>query len=100
MTAAWQVRCCVDVGTELLRDCFFYSCASSLRDHGATCLGPAALASVALASRYPGSKVRGCKELKGSTSFTFFVQTFKATIILSVQLLIQTEQRDDRLCFF
>ncbi|XP_026209156.1 circularly permutated Ras protein 1 [Anabas testudineus] len=33
-----------------------------LRDHGATCLGPAALASVALASRYPGSKVILCTD--------------------------------------
>ncbi|XP_029023449.1 circularly permutated Ras protein 1 [Betta splendens] len=33
-----------------------------LRDHGATCLGPAALASVAIASRYPGSKVILCTD--------------------------------------
>ncbi|KAK2862829.1 hypothetical protein Q5P01_002362 [Channa striata] len=33
-----------------------------LRDHGATCLGPAALASVAMASRYPGSKVILCTD--------------------------------------
>ncbi|XP_039677508.1 circularly permutated Ras protein 1 isoform X1 [Perca fluviatilis] len=33
-----------------------------LREHGATCLGPAALASVAMASRYPGSKVILCTD--------------------------------------
>ncbi|XP_041635788.1 circularly permutated Ras protein 1 [Cheilinus undulatus] len=33
-----------------------------LREHGATCLGPAALASVAMASRYPGSKVVLCTD--------------------------------------
>ncbi|XP_049923884.1 circularly permutated Ras protein 1 [Epinephelus moara] len=34
----------------------------NLREHGATCLGPAALASVAMASRYPGSKVILCTD--------------------------------------
>ncbi|KAL7374603.1 hypothetical protein ABVT39_003736 [Epinephelus coioides] len=34
----------------------------NLREHGATCLGPAALASVAIASRYPGSKVILCTD--------------------------------------
>ncbi|XP_074555012.1 circularly permutated Ras protein 1 isoform X2 [Halichoeres trimaculatus] len=33
-----------------------------LREHGATCLGSAALASVAIASRYPGSKVILCSD--------------------------------------
>ncbi|MEQ2232055.1 hypothetical protein ILYODFUR_007149 [Ilyodon furcidens] len=33
-----------------------------LREHGATALGPAALASVALASKYPGSKVILCTD--------------------------------------
>lgn len=33
-----------------------------LTEHGATCLGPAALASVAMASRYPGSKVILCTD--------------------------------------
>lgn len=33
-----------------------------LREHGATCLGPAALASVAMASKYPGSKVILCTD--------------------------------------
>ncbi|KAK5893173.1 hypothetical protein CgunFtcFv8_006069 [Champsocephalus gunnari] len=33
-----------------------------LREHGATSLGPAALASVAMASRYPGSKVVLCTD--------------------------------------
>ncbi|XP_047448203.1 circularly permutated Ras protein 1 [Mugil cephalus] len=33
-----------------------------LREHGATCLGPAVLASVAMASRYPGSKVILCTD--------------------------------------
>ncbi|KAK5848195.1 hypothetical protein PBY51_005829 [Eleginops maclovinus] len=33
-----------------------------LREHGATSLGPAALASVAMASRYPGSKVILCTD--------------------------------------
>ncbi|XP_054863490.1 circularly permutated Ras protein 1 isoform X2 [Amphiprion ocellaris] len=33
-----------------------------LREHGATALGPAALASVAVASRYPGSKVVLCTD--------------------------------------
>ncbi|KAG7233379.1 hypothetical protein INR49_007109 [Caranx melampygus] len=33
-----------------------------LREHGATCLGPAALASVAMAARYPGSKVILCTD--------------------------------------
>ncbi|XP_017294693.1 circularly permutated Ras protein 1 isoform X2 [Kryptolebias marmoratus] len=33
-----------------------------LREHGATALGPAALASVAMASRYPGSKVILCTD--------------------------------------
>ncbi|XP_068444388.1 circularly permutated Ras protein 1 [Clinocottus analis] len=35
---------------------------NDLREHGATCLGPAALASVAMASRYPGSKVILCTD--------------------------------------
>lgn len=35
----------------------------SLSEHGATSLGPAVLASVAVASRYPGSKVRGSKAI-------------------------------------
>ncbi|XP_030609861.1 circularly permutated Ras protein 1 isoform X1 [Archocentrus centrarchus] len=37
-----------------------------LREHGATCLGPAALASVAMASRYPGSKVILCTDGKAN----------------------------------
>uniref|UniRef100_A0A3Q2ZHU2 Circularly permutated Ras protein 1-like n=1 Tax=Kryptolebias marmoratus TaxID=37003 RepID=A0A3Q2ZHU2_KRYMA len=39
-----------------------FFCPSSLREHGATALGPAALASVAMASRYPGSKVILCTD--------------------------------------
>uniref|UniRef100_A0A3Q0R1N0 VWFA domain-containing protein n=1 Tax=Amphilophus citrinellus TaxID=61819 RepID=A0A3Q0R1N0_AMPCI len=35
-------------------------------EHGATCLGPAALASVAMASRYPGSKVILCTDGKAN----------------------------------
>lgn len=37
-----------------------------LREHGATSLGPAALASVAMASRYPGSKVILCTDGKAN----------------------------------
>nr|XP_046236992.1 circularly permutated Ras protein 1 isoform X2 [Scatophagus argus] len=37
-----------------------------LREHGATSLGPAALASVAIASRYPGSKVILCTDGKAN----------------------------------
>ncbi|XP_069028282.1 circularly permutated Ras protein 1 [Embiotoca jacksoni] len=37
-----------------------------LREHGATCLGPAALASVAMASKYPGSKVILCTDGKAN----------------------------------
>lgn len=36
-----------------------YTLLFSLSEHGATSLGPAVLASVAVASRYPGSKVSG-----------------------------------------
>ncbi|XP_034412656.1 uncharacterized protein LOC117747493 isoform X2 [Cyclopterus lumpus] len=39
---------------------------NDLREHGATCLGPAALASVAMASRYPGSKVILCTDGKAN----------------------------------
>lgn len=41
--------------------CFWSCCMIRLKEHGATSLGPAALASVAMASRYPGSKVRKSK---------------------------------------
>uniref|UniRef100_A0A671VD88 VWFA domain-containing protein n=1 Tax=Sparus aurata TaxID=8175 RepID=A0A671VD88_SPAAU len=37
-----------------------------LKEHGATSLGPAALASVAMASRYPGSKVILCTDGKAN----------------------------------
>lgn len=37
-----------------------------LREYGATCLGPAALVSVAIASRYPGSKVILCTDGKAN----------------------------------
>lgn len=45
----------------------------SLKEHGATGLGPAALASVAVASRYPGSKVSE-SEAVWKDSFTSMVR--------------------------
>ncbi|CAJ1085812.1 circularly permutated Ras protein 1 [Xyrichtys novacula] len=46
-----------------------------LREHGATCLGPAALASVALASRYPGSKVILCTDGRANIGLGEIEQT-------------------------
>ncbi|XP_022616895.1 circularly permutated Ras protein 1-like [Seriola dumerili] len=46
-----------------------------LREHGATCLGPAALASVAIASRYPGSKVILCTDGKANIGLGEMEQT-------------------------
>uniref|UniRef100_UPI0037E71EC9 circularly permutated Ras protein 1 n=1 Tax=Semicossyphus pulcher TaxID=241346 RepID=UPI0037E71EC9 len=46
-----------------------------LREHGATCLGPAALASVAMASRYPGSKVILCTDGRANIGLGEMEQT-------------------------
>ncbi|XP_062300938.1 circularly permutated Ras protein 1 isoform X1 [Scomber scombrus] len=46
-----------------------------LMEHGATCLGPAALASVALASRYPGSKVVLCTDGRANIGLGEMEQT-------------------------
>ncbi|XP_029943934.1 circularly permutated Ras protein 1 [Salarias fasciatus] len=48
---------------------------SELREHGATSLGPAALASVAMASRYPGSKVVLCTDGKANIGLGEMEQT-------------------------
>ncbi|XP_028263130.1 circularly permutated Ras protein 1 [Parambassis ranga] len=45
------------------------------REHGATCLGPAALASVAMASRYPGSKVVLCTDGRANIGLGEMEQT-------------------------
>lgn len=42
---------------------------SSLREQGATSLGPAVLASVAVASRYPGSKVSSLQKIDTFSPF-------------------------------
>lgn len=47
---------------------------SSLREQGATSLGPAVLASVAVASRYPGSKVSNWQKI--DTFFSIFSPHF------------------------
>lgn len=44
-------------------ECVCWTFTPSLSEHGATSLGPAVLASVAVASRYPGSKVSGSKAI-------------------------------------
>ncbi|XP_026154263.1 circularly permutated Ras protein 1 [Mastacembelus armatus] len=49
-------HCIAETYTQLMQT------VKDLREHGATCLGPAALASVAMASRYPGSKVILCTD--------------------------------------
>ncbi|XP_035004229.1 circularly permutated Ras protein 1 isoform X1 [Hippoglossus stenolepis] len=46
-----------------------------LREHGATCLGPAALASVAMASRHPGSKVILCTDGRANIGLGEMEQT-------------------------
>ncbi|XP_041821218.1 circularly permutated Ras protein 1 [Chelmon rostratus] len=46
-----------------------------LREHGATSLGPAALASVAMASRYPGSKVILCTDGRANIGLGTMEQT-------------------------
>ncbi|XP_039996421.1 circularly permutated Ras protein 1 isoform X2 [Xiphias gladius] len=46
-----------------------------LREHGATCLGPAVLASVAMASRYPGSKVILCTDGRANIGLGEMEQT-------------------------
>ncbi|XP_059210695.1 circularly permutated Ras protein 1 [Centropristis striata] len=46
-----------------------------LREHGATSLGPAALASVAMASRYPGSKVILCTDGRANIGLGEMEQT-------------------------
>lgn len=46
-----------------------------LRENGATCLGPAALASVAMASRYPGSKVILCTDGRANIGLGQMEQT-------------------------
>ncbi|XP_031706990.1 circularly permutated Ras protein 1 isoform X2 [Anarrhichthys ocellatus] len=46
-----------------------------LREHGATCLGPAALASVAMASRYRGSKVILCTDGRANIGLGEMEQT-------------------------
>ncbi|KAM7366532.1 hypothetical protein PAMP_015967 [Pampus punctatissimus] len=46
-----------------------------LREHGATSLGPAALASVAVASRYPGSKVILCTDGRANIGLGEMEQT-------------------------
>lgn len=67
----WQVRdffcCCIlwfDLKLTKSTKCKMDVCCFSLSEHGATSLGPAVLASVAVASRYPGSKVRGSKVIE------------------------------------
>ncbi|XP_030018699.1 circularly permutated Ras protein 1-like [Sphaeramia orbicularis] len=55
-----------------------------LREHGATCLGPAALAAVAMASRYPGSKVILCTDGKANIGLGEMTQT--ASVSLSSPL--------------
>lgn len=49
---------------------------SSLREQGATSLGPAVLASVAVASRYPGSKVSNLQNID-----TFFSNFFPSLFL-------------------
>lgn len=49
---------------------------SSFREQGATSLGPAVLASVAVASRYPGSKVTKPSELSQSKNISSTVFKF------------------------
>ncbi len=51
------VLLCVNFVIHFCKIFVFNMSVFSLREHGATSLGPAALASVAMASRYPGSKV-------------------------------------------
>ncbi|XP_069374439.1 circularly permutated Ras protein 1 isoform X2 [Paralichthys olivaceus] len=46
-----------------------------LTEHGATCLGPAVLASVAMASRYPGSKVILCTDGRANIGLGEMEQT-------------------------
>lgn len=50
----YKFKRCINTETLLV---FYIFISSRLRENGATALGPAALASVALASKYPGSKV-------------------------------------------
>nr|XP_043876335.1 circularly permutated Ras protein 1 isoform X2 [Solea senegalensis] len=47
-----------------------------LREQGATCLGPAVLASVAMASKYPGSKVIVCTDGRANIGLGEMEQTF------------------------
>uniref|UniRef100_A0A3Q0R3U8 VWFA domain-containing protein n=1 Tax=Amphilophus citrinellus TaxID=61819 RepID=A0A3Q0R3U8_AMPCI len=60
-----------------------------LREHGATCLGPAALASVAMASRYPGSKVNivstgtVAREIQSVSEDNVLATGVKATLLAS-----------------
>ncbi|KAJ4948565.1 hypothetical protein JOQ06_020098 [Pogonophryne albipinna] len=58
-----------------------------LREHGATSLGPAALASVAMASRYPGSKVVLC------TDGRLAQQAVESGVIISVMTFEGTDCR-------
>ncbi|XP_029932590.1 circularly permutated Ras protein 1 isoform X2 [Myripristis murdjan] len=54
-----------------------------LREHGATCLGPAALVSVAMASRYPGSKVILCTDGRANIGLGEMEQNLSSSSPLS-----------------
>uniref|UniRef100_A0A3B4YJ22 VWFA domain-containing protein n=1 Tax=Seriola lalandi dorsalis TaxID=1841481 RepID=A0A3B4YJ22_SERLL len=66
-----------------------------LREHGATCLGPAALASVAIASRYPGSKVILCTDGRANIGLGEMEQT--ASLSLVIISIMSFEGTDCRL---